>query len=248
VSTRINKAIGYGLTDLQFANTTLTDARINQDSPLVRMELVPTVEGLTKYVEWVAEHSCSIENVDGDPVVGNSDFHAIRKRLTGKAESSRLGELERCFIYNADYGLGNVIVLRPWTCPDWHRRDDMIDAVSDTYVDGSPGAYVSHVSTLRSGLYPFAGYMHRETGECLPHEVFPWMRADYAYTHGDSSMTVRKLNLLSEAVGFADYDDAKDKIVPAVPDEIRDLAAYWQLFTDEHVWKQLRPLLYTYWS
>jgi hypothetical protein len=37
-------------------------------------------------------------------------------------------------------------------------------------------------------------------------------------------------------------------VVPKVPEEIRDLAEFGQLFTHAGVWRQLRPVLYTYWS
>jgi hypothetical protein len=56
------------------------------------------------------------------------------------------------------------------------------------------------------------------------------------------------LDSLAQAAGFDSHADATSNVVPVVPEEIRDLAAFAGLFTDDTIWRQLRPLLYAYWS
>jgi hypothetical protein len=56
------------------------------------------------------------------------------------------------------------------------------------------------------------------------------------------------LDKLAERADFIDHGDAIISVVPRALHGIRDLARYGQLFTNDDVWLQLRPLLYTYWS
>ena len=53
---------------------------------------------------------------------------------------------------------------------------------------------------------------------------------------------------LAQTIGFKDHAEALENIVPTIPEPIVDLCTFGKLFTDESVFWQLKPILYTYWS
>jgi hypothetical protein len=53
---------------------------------------------------------------------------------------------------------------------------------------------------------------------------------------------------VANKMGFESADDANENIVPYVPGDVRDLAVWTSLFTDENAWKDLRPMVITYWA
>jgi acetate kinase len=101
--------------------------------------------------------------------------------------------------------------------------------------------------SLKEGIYPYAGtYMDSRSGRRLDDTVVSWLNANH--TNDDTHADQEVLETLAKRLGFANSDDALAHVVPMVPKEVRDLAIYTELFTDESVYLQLRPLLYTYWS
>jgi hypothetical protein len=148
-----------------------------------------------------------------------------------------------------------VLLLKPLTFRDWHRSDSTIDYIEETYLCPSGQEPVSNrVTVLEHGIYPFNGlYMDKRTGEKLKHEAIWWIQACSSTREAERKgeeppLTEAHLDPLAKAVGFANAADARENIAPVVPDEIRDLAEFGELFTSPDVANQLRPLLYVYWS
>jgi hypothetical protein len=51
----------------------------------------------------------------------------------------------------------------------------------------------------------------------------------------------------AQYLGFETVEEAEENIVPVVPDEIKALCEYLEIFNDINVVNQLRPIIYTFW-
>ena len=88
--------------------------------------------------------------------------------------------------------------------------------------------------------------MDARTGEPAPADTALWARFAARYEDGDlSEQALREL----AAVLFPDWtlEEARMRIVPSVPSEVRDLCEYLELFTDPGTWRELRPVIATWW-
>ena len=203
---------------------------------LVRTQSIPS-----DYLGWLSERS--------------GEVHLDRGYLNEKlGESGKDGLwLPDCCAYAGEYGLPSVLVLRPVHATDWVRYNDAIDYAEEALLrqrlgkDAGDETMACRVELLEYGFYPYHNfYMDARSGRALGREALMWRR-----THNASVKVKFKEQVLDDiarALGFADDADAQAHIVPAVPEDIRDLALYTELFTDESVYLQLRPMLYTHWS
>lgn len=232
---RIHKALGWGLTDLQACGG---DSRVNWGADPFKYE------GRTgfDYLPWlVARHENDKPYFSYDWVVLSSSdgLEKFGKKNVFKAVT-----------YSPEYGKPEVLVIRPFTLTDWSRSDDSIDYAGEMLTH--PGAEDWWQPVRGSGLHPFEGlFMDAETGENLPHSVIQWVRlvnglAERLVPEEDAMSGLNALAL--SQTPYATHEEAKARIVPRVPEEVRDVAEFLELFTDGTVWRQLRPLLYTYWA
>lgn len=141
--------------------------------------------------------------------------------------------------WNPEYGLKNVLVLKPLMMRDWCRGGDAIDYAEENL----HGKDWPRVDVLDYPLYPFESYMDVRTGERIKSDdVWMWNRV----IRSDKEVGDLALDLLAKKSGFQNALQAKACIVPLVPHEVRELAEYLGIFAAPHVWKQLRPVLYVY--
>lgn len=198
------------------------DPRINWNSCAFTYEKYPA----TSYLGWLPQHG-----------------------LRGSGELNLLTSLKIEFdvhdlvAYDPEYGLENVLCISPSWLKDFRRRDDTMDWVEETYIRSPQNENgVSWVKKLPDAMHPFNGsYMDARTGKRFGWEIMDWVRF--------RNMKVSQV-ILDESLQVAGltHKEAKRYVVPLVPDEIRNVAAYCGLFTDGDVWKQLRPMLYCWWS
>lgn len=223
---RVHKMLGYGLTDVLFDEDKyrIVDPRINVSSRL--LDYGADAPTLDEYLAFSRDDSVA----------------QLRLTVGGPNQSEGpLGPFE-CVVHDGEYGLGNVLCIRPvgtraW---GWYRYDDTMDWMEESTVHDQQ----NRVQVFDQGIYPFTNFMNAETGEKLGHEALVWVRARNSENADDSEV----LDYLAELAGFASHEDAQRLVVPAVPDEVRALAQFGQLFTDDRVWMQLRPMLYVYWG
>lgn len=234
---RIYKAIGYGLTDVAHADYEIVDSRINDESFLLGSDIPPVED----YIAFV-ERTTSDDDFDARLETG------LLKHQTGESvDSSKL-----C-IWKSEYGLPNVLLLQPFGCPEWRRYDSPIDYEEEA-IRGLTMEY--RAERLLGGIHPYEGYMDARTGERMTGEradlVRVWRQLVNAPLENGVSEADRTLVLDKVAqrmgLGFADHAEAERCIVPDVPDEIRRVCTWGELFTSPEVCFQLRPLLYTYWA
>lgn len=144
----------------------------------------------------------------------------------------------RYIVHDTEYGLSNVVCIRPGWIDDWYRYDNSIDWVEETYLRGEDEAQRNWVRVLPHGLHPWNGsYMDDRTGEKVPTDIMTWVRVRGMKVTPDDAMA-----------GFADHEDAAAHCVPFVPTDVREVAEWADLFTNPDVWRQLRPMVYCWWA
>jgi hypothetical protein len=229
VGIRVHKVLGYGLTDLASK-----DPCINWDSSLLAGQA-----SAAEYYAWLEAR----REASPDSFRFSMDWALLR------AEG-----VEACgpwpwAVHDAEHGLLEVLVIRPATQKDWFRYDDTIDYMTETY-PWREDSQTARVQVYNHGPFPFNGsYMDARDGRKLPDLVFPWWQIMNSKVKPEElEHTFGALDMLAREMGFAGQDEAKANIVPQVPAEIRDLAEFGQLFTHAGTWRQLRPLLYTWWG
>lgn len=224
---RLHKYLGYGLLDVKTKEESLADNRFNPKSSLLEHEPGSNED----YLAWLEDN-------------GSEDNFLDRWALRDKGKSKgRKRYLEDCFAFNPEFGMPEVFVMQPIGCENWSRYDDIIDYMQEPSLSPKDN-YRGHVKTFADGLYPFnSKYMDRISGEKLSNRAVDWHWAKNSETPD-----LYHLDSISKELGYADYVEALDMIAPYVPDEIRDIARFCELFTNEKTVLDLRPMLYTYWS
>lgn len=231
---RVHKLLGYGLTDVQSDDPgyKITDERINTESPGLNFE-APTI---SEYRSWLEARR------EQDGLETDLELSFLREPEPGDPKFS----LDDAVVWNGEYGLSNVLVISPPTYQrKWSRYDDAIDYIEETYLRKpieEPQA--NRVDVLRHGIYPFIGYMDKRTGEKLDDKIFYWVRA----TNASEKLEEYELDLLAKACGFNSNLEAWENVAPIVPNDVKNIAFFLELFTPLGTWLQLRPVLYTYWS
>lgn len=240
---RVQKFLGYGLVDVEFRGYEQIDPRIDT-GVLDRLWEEDRLEEYGAFLERQEDDEHGIK-----PAL--LDLWWFRDR-DERQQRGKQRTLDDCFAWGVEYRLGNVIAVQPLAAADWRRHDDMIDWVEETYrANGEPQR--NWVDVLPHGIYPWSGsYMDARDGRHLPHEVMTLVRVvSHAREKGTDPVELADRALdarLWEELGFEDVEQAVENTVPLVPDEVRLLCEFVGLFTDGDAWKQLRPLLYTWWS
>lgn len=230
---RVHKVLGWGLTDLDKGYQ--ADPRVNWASPLLGHD--DKMPGASEYWHWLE----AWREAAGDKFSFSLDWALLRHD-----EKRREKDLYGCVVYEHEYGLPEVLVIRPVTKDDWSRFDDDIDYMTETY-PWSADSQKNRVQVFDHPPFPFNGfYMDKRDGRKLPDAVFPWWQLQNGTR--DREFREQAADLFAREMGFAGHAEAAENVVPQVPEEIRDLAEFGQLFTHAGTWRQLRPLLYTYWA
>lgn len=257
MSLRLNKAIGYALTNL-----VPSDPRINQESPLLnwpRLEeesenfVVPNFEG---YIAWLKEAaSASIAaavRLRSQPASGfGTNIEAtLLQIMIDKARGT--ASLTDAVIYQRESGPDILLLIPPVYIHSWLRRDDSIDYAEARLQPG--GGLDNKLVPMDVGFGAYSTRFMDVDGTDLPSTAAEFVQLAEAGMPADEldriARDIRPLDwkFNDDRQLYAGAAEASARIVPTVPPDLRHLSAYGQLFTSDEVWKQLRPVLYTYWS
>jgi hypothetical protein len=232
VGIRLNKVIGYGLTDVASEEGRIADPRINNDSPWMYGQ-----DPEQAYDDWLRDRLTGDETADIEILL---ELAMLEEGREGADDA-----LHACAWGRETYRRDGVLLVRPAGYTNWHRYGDVIDTEEEYALHGD---MASRVVTLAGGIFPFSGlWMDARTGERLkePHASV-WQRV--ARQPEGTKDRDRALDLMAKTLNFQDRNEAARLMVPFVPEEIRRLCEWAELFTSPEVCLQLRPLLYTYWS
>lgn len=229
---RIHKMIGYGLIDVRCTDGRITDPRINTSSRLFRAEN----SVLPEYLEYV-ERAEEAKEEFGD---GWAEAQMLRNQMES------VGGFNWPSFWDSEFGDPSVLLLRPVAFPEWHRYDNPIDYSEEIALHRATG---SRVRLLPAGIYPFTGcLMDARTGRDFEQRMANTFRQVLSRREAGNKDREKFLKLAAKALGFDSIAEAERCVVPTVPGDIRRLAAWGELFTSPDGWKDLRPLLYVYWS
>jgi len=238
---RVTKVLGYGLTDVKIRKYNIADGRINTKSPLLDYSSKKTLDD---YIDWLNTK----QQQDQEKFYFNMDGYLFKEREEeGFKWNDRTGAFspqDLCH-HGIEYMMKNVLLIRPLSCKDWNRHDDIMDYIEETsFKDVGDTDYSANwVKEIPGGIFPYSGsFMDARTGERVKDGI-----TLYRYLTWPSYSSYLRDEACQE-YGFNDIADAYKNLVPIVPDEVRDLCEWGKLFIDDDVWKQLRPLLYCYWS
>lgn len=238
---RVRKQMGYGLTDVQHQDMRISDPRINPNNRFIR-DYDHKAMDVVKYIAWLKEERRSAMEggyLNMDVMIGEMS----------EESGKRLPSMYDAIAYDGEYGLPNVLVLTPLFMRDWRRYDDAIDYAVETYLHTEgEDPQVNRADVFKYGLFPWSeSWMDARTGERIKgKDIHIWALSRWTRRGNPDHDKMR--SVLAKSMGFDDLAHAEENIVPFVPEEVRDLAEYGQLFTDPSVCFQLRPMLYTYWS
>lgn len=241
---RITKVLGYGLTDVKYdkENWKLVDERINPDSFLLDAYEYKDKTGnwpptTADYLEWIKTNTADSHGWSLDSYLSTDRVDITDHKY----------DLDSCLHYQPEYGEDNVMVIRPVSCPDWERYDNIIDYVESTFLhseDEEP--CINKVQKIEHGIFPWVGtYMDRRSGARLNNYAMDWIRAKSGGYYSDRPWDMDRL---AQLVGFRDSAEAEANITPTIPAPIIDLCKFANLFVDDSVFLEMTPVLYTYWA
>lgn len=254
---RIIKAIGYGLDDLSVDKAhgiSTDDPRINHDSPVFDGDS----EGLLDDASYLDHLTAKTEMLHNEESFEHPDFELVFSKFmveeSNKGEKPLGSDVFQGIIYDGEYGdPKTLLIVPPGMSYSWFRYDDAIDRIESDLASESQ----SMPSTKRIPFppYPFAGWMDTRTGVKLTSEQENGVRQLQRLERVKTTQTFEKaesfgvvLDKMSEHAGFEDHESFTKNLAPLVPLGVRDLAEWAGIFTDDTTWRQLRPMLYTYWG
>lgn len=239
---RINKVIGYGLTDV-IADTDnwnlKNDPRFNQKGyfgmDCETQEDSFSVEGFKEYLEKKIESL-----VEGD-------FSRMELMLTKRfLEDTKLHGIWEGAVYDMEFGNPEVMVFVPLTSVNrWKRYDDMIDYYDPVNSSQDSGIENSLIK-LNRALYPYDSYVNIKSGVPVRLNSLQWQTLIFIKNRGDDGLKDGDV-ILSE-LGVESREELEKYIVPTIPEELIELIKYLKIFNDEKDIYQLRPMIYGYWS
>lgn len=245
---RVNKVLGYGLTDVKTEGYEIVDERIDPLGFAMSRdyeEEIWSLEGFRHY--W----KCHDHEELSDRFLFEMmmrDYEAGRMRGTWRPP-----ELCHCVEHDAEFGDPKILLITPPSMhSSWHRYDDDIDYHEETECHNQNRRYVE----MPWGIYPWNGIFMKPDGTRWTQEnggglVLEFMRSHGRIVREDFVLPVKKeiefREQLARRLGFVNFVEALDNVLPLVPEEVQQLCRYLNLFNDDETIYHLRPMLYVYW-
>lgn len=239
---RVNKVLGYGITDLATENGRIVDERFNLNSVYFdeandKADAEEYEDSLTVEAYMSFLHSKSVNNV-------MPSFSMDRVMLKEGIKRNQSYSVRDSFVFDCEGGSPEVFCLVPVHLQNkWRRVDDPIDYF-ELLSQGLTGAE-PNVTMLddRSGVYPYQGSVDKRTGDVLPlQKVQNWVRAKNV--SGGNEM----LQFFTTDLGFSSVEEADENIVMQPSPDIVDLLEFSGLLSDLKYVYDFKPMIYTYWS
>lgn len=237
MSWKIHKALGYGLTGLAVENGRLVDERINLDAA-----------GLTWHEEdelgrW--SHSEWAKYLEGRPNDDTGMMLVLARNFIHRNPNNN-ASLTRNIIYSNEGGdPGTLLIIPPGLYEQNYRFNSKIDRYESVFRQGESMKYT--VDLLPTGIAPWDGWMMKSTGKKLDgtcHDLLEWI---YAEASGEEipkgyAALAKYLELDVSPV------EMESMITPEIPDAIKIFAEWLRMFRDPNIYKDIRPMIYTYWA
>lgn len=237
---RVNEMIGWALVDLKTEKGEIVDERLN---PAARADLYQffSDRSLLGYHSYLKDPPTNEKF--GVPHAIKSE-RAFIKTIIDHDPSFSLNEVVE---HDGESGLPNILLFRGFQDVDWHRSDDIIDYCRpDRPISSDPCR--PQYQLLHGGIYPYTNkIIDTQTGW-----EYKWSEIDDLYRMLAPSETRRKKSrAVSESLaidaGFKNATEARARLWNKAPDHIIAFIRYTELFVDDRVEWELRPIWYRFW-
>lgn len=255
---RIHKIMGYGLTDVKCKDYEIIDERFNKDVTDIDRDL----SGFVKHLEDILKQKQSSFLEEVNVHLSLSAVKSENPWLTNR-------EYNNVVHYDPEFGLDNVICfVPPCMVNQWVRYDNSIDYYSDylleknNYIYGQMGNEGRDwYEILDIPLYPFDGYINKETGERCESKIHQTISA-IRTAERNLNLELLKTNPYKKIIDTNNFiinnllksnDDSsisnwREKYTPIIPGDLIQYLLYNNVFKDKQTIWQLQPMIYTYWS
>lgn len=236
---RVNKMLGYGLTDVKTVNDGIVDERFDPEGWFfanheTRIKTWNT-EGFLAFWEEQAE-----KTEFSDLAFSRTNLSEIAKKEKENPHSYNHTKFSGAFIHDGEYGLPNVALLIPLDQigAEWYRHDDAIDYAEETENHDQKNRFVE----LPWGIYPWNASFSQPDGKRWTGEKASLVR-EFMRTK-----SIFPKDLIAKELGFETIEEAKKGILPFVPEQVRMLCLYAKMFKDLLTIFQLKPMFYVFWG
>jgi len=267
---RVHKVIGYGLTDVEFDESTnrLVDPRINKrgliglydrDYDLAVKSF--TDKGWRKFLVRKLRETKKRKRASWELKSYLACERQIRKHIEKQyPDRDEWGPLNSV-VLEPEYGPKDLLLVPPEMMygrrDRWYRDDDTIDWVEET---------MEHEQLPRLKVYrwrtlpPYDRWIDDRTGRRVsakgqwpdPRTFAEVCSRDSHWapkgTAKDKRAMRRRYNKDAVALGFDNLTDARRHMIPEIPTSLRMFCEFARIFTKRSTIFQLRPMLYVYWS
>jgi len=238
---RLSKRLGWGFTDVQYReNGQIDDPRIAVSSSL----LMPPDEVGPEYLGYLEALR------DAEPENSDAWFELMMSIEMVKETQKTEGRIPWPVVRPFEGGLPSVLLIQPVGFPGWSRYNDPIDVCEESTLHA--GTLGGRVVPMPYGIFPFEGlYMDSRDGRRLDSTAKRLI--DRLLDREDETEEVKPerrkaADHLARVLGFEGADQAQEHIAPVVPSDILNVVSWLNLLNGPDAWRQLRPMLYAYWS
>lgn len=220
---RIHKFLGYGLDDVKCSKGYISDERFNLvDGYFSKDKDVESFE-MSDFIKYIVGEADKEKKAEGFTML-TFDIQQLKTQKWDFYDVIR---------HESEFGMKKVVVFRPFL-KDWLRYDDIID-----YMEAKDCK--NRLKVLDRPIFPYESWIDKNTGH------------PYIMIKGKKTMChdiIRDLNFgfYRDDLGFKNEKEARENIVPLVPEIIRKYCEYLKVFKDKSTCLTLKPMIYTYWS
>jgi len=231
---RVNKIIGYGLTDLHINKDSYNitdDQRFNPDG-YFSLDYVERDKkfNVANFLDYLKQKELQSNNFE------------IRLLLSELEKEKKL-IFEHYFAWDSEFGDPKTCVFVPPTCSEWWRNDDAIDYYHETVINEQK----TNTILLNRPIYPFSSWINiKDFPPKIANRQTVELRNLILYHNKEFEITNEMVHKLK--LEFDNIDEIMEYIVPTIPFELVEFLSYLKVFNNPNTIYQLRPLLYTYWS
>jgi len=243
---RINKVLGYGLADL----------RLDQDGEIDDPRVDIDVEDL--YSRSMSDYLAFIEakyaNREAGTIPAFTDLPLSRQMV--KYHPELLEENADDYVTIVDggdmaaYQGHGVLVLRPWYSPDWIRGENALDHAEHAYRmrhQDSSDWTATEVMPLTFSPWPYNNmWVDAQDGRSL-NETYATYLLELQRQDATSDVE-ESIAVIAGELGYTSGEEAYQRMVPAVPPNVQDLAEWLGIFPDPKTVHSLRPMVVQYWA
>lgn len=225
---RINKKLGYSLTDVKE-----NDERFN----IQPYDIINAVLEDTEKMKEFVEHLYNLLHTKSDVV----HDYGYRFSKNKEDKDQLLHKLYTRVTYDSEFGLESVLLFQPlWDYEEWSRYDDPIDYEERQSCEPTVTHKRWHC------LYPFHAFTDLD-GNYFGKLSSDGIRHINNVLDGRETMSENVLSYCSDG-RFKTYNEWNENAFPIKPVSVVEFCKFFKIFKDEKDIYRMIPTIYTYWS